>query len=132
MIRNRDRLSLEVKADDAITTADTSVSLGLIVTELIINTLKHAFPDDRKGKIWVNYEAHSANWTLSVTDDGVGMPSERGSAKPRLGTGIVQALTKQMGATISVMGANPGTQVCIAHVYVPVLVSQSAAVGGAV
>ena len=132
MIRDREQLSLKVEADDGVTTADISVSLGLIVTELVINALKHAFPDDRKGKIWVNYQAHSASWTLSVTDDGVGMPAERGSAKPGLGTGIVQALTKQLGATISVTGANPGTKVAIAHVYVPVLVSQSATVGGAV
>jgi|SRR5471032_668727 len=132
MIRDHNQLSLEVRADDGITTADVSVSLGLIVTELVINALKHAFPDDRKGKILVDYKAHAKNWTLSVTDDGVGMPAEPGSAKAGLGTSIIQALTKQLGAIISVAGANPGTKVSIAHMHVPVLVSQTAALGGVV
>jgi two-component sensor histidine kinase len=132
MIRDHDQLSLEVTSDDSITTADTSVSLGLIVTELVINALKHAFPLDRKGKILVAYQAHTANWSLTVTDDGVGMPTAPDAAKPGLGTSIVQALARQLGATITVTAANPGTKVSIAHVHVPVLVSQSVALGGAV
>lgn len=132
MIRDRNQLSLEVRADDGITTADTSVSLGLIVTELVINALKHAFPQDRKGKILVAYQAHNPNWTLSVADDGVGMPAGLEAAKAGLGTSIVQALAKQMGATISVAAANPGTKVSIMYAHVPVLVSQAAALGGAV
>ena len=104
-------------------TADTSVSLGLIVTELVINALKHAFPDDRKGKILVDYKTHASNWTLSVTDNGVGMPTKPGAAKPGLGTSIIEALTKQLGASISIAGANPGTKVSIMHAHVPVLVS---------
>ena len=132
MIRNRDQLSLEVNADDGITTADTSVSLGLIVTELVINALKHAFPQDRKGKIWVGYQSQTPNWTLSVTDDGVGMPTGPDTAKAGLGTSIVQALAKQLGATITVGAAHPGTKVSIAYAHIPVLVSQSAALDGAV
>lgn len=132
MIRDRNQLSLEVMADDGITTADTSVSLGLIITELVINALKHAFPEDRKGKILVAYQAHTPNWTLSVTDDGVGMPTGADTAKAGLGTSIVQALAKQLGATITVAAAKPGTKVSINYAHVPVLVSQSAAFGGAV
>jgi len=85
-----------------------------------------------KGKILVDYKTHTANWTLSVTDDGVGMPTQPSSAKAGLGTSIVQALTRQLGAIISVVGANPGTKISIVHVHVPVLVSQSLAVGEAV
>jgi len=132
MIRDRDQLSLEVRADDGITTADTSVSLGLIVTELVINALKHAFPQDRKGKILVAYHAPTPNWTLSVTDDGIGMPIGPDTAKAGLGTSIVQALTKQLGATITVAAANPGTKVSIVYAQMPVLVSQSAGLGSAV
>ena len=131
MIRDRDQLSLEVRAHDGITTADTSVNLGLIVTELVINALKHAFPQDRKGKILVAFQSHTSNWTLSVTDDGIGMPTGPDTAKGGLGTSIVQALAKQLGATITVAAANPGTKVSVAYAYTPVLVSQSA-LGGAV
>jgi two-component sensor histidine kinase len=126
MIRTHDQLSLEVRADDGVTTANTSISLGLIVTELVINALKHAFPGDRKGKILVDYKSHTSDWTLSVTDDGVGMPREPHSAEAGLGTSIVQALTRQLGASISVTGAYPGTKVSIVPMHVPARVNQLA------
>lgn len=132
MIRDHDQLSLEVWADDGITTADTSVSLGLIVTELVINALKHAFPLDRKGKILVAYQTHPPNWSLCVMDDGVGMPTGPDTAKAGLGTSIVQALATQLGATIDVAAGNPGTRVSIMYAHVPVLVGRSAALGSAV
>ena len=59
MIRDRTRVSIEVSADDGSTSADTSISLGLIVTELVINALKHAFPDQRHGTIKVTIGARA-------------------------------------------------------------------------
>ena len=128
MIHDQDQLTLDVHADDSITTADTSVSLGLIVTELVINALKHAFSDNRGGKILVDYHSQGPNWNLCVSDNGVGMPSAP-IAKAGLGTTIVQALARQLGATVSVADANPGTRVSVVHAYVPVLVGQSAQTG---
>jgi two-component sensor histidine kinase len=118
MIRDHSQMSLNVSVDDSVTAADVSVSLGLIVTELVINALKHAFPGDRKGKIKVDYHAHGPNWTLSVTDNGIGMPADAVSAKPGLGTSIVQALTKQLEAVVEVTDAKPGTAVSIAHTQI--------------
>jgi len=115
MIRDHNQLSLDVSVDESSTSADVSVSLGLIVTELVINALKHAFPGDRSGKIKVDYHSHGPNWTLSVIDDGIGMPSDAAEAKPGLGSSIVQALTKQLQAVIRVSDANPGTAVSVAH-----------------
>ena len=125
MIRDHDLLTLAVQTDDSVTTADTSVSLGLIVTELVINALKHAFPHNRGGKILVGYHSQGPNWTLCVSDNGLGMPSAP-IAKAGLGTTIVQALAKQLSATVSVANADPGTKVSVAHSYVPVLVGQAA------
>ncbi len=113
MIRDHNQLSLDVNVDDSVTTADVSVSLGLIVTELVINALKHAFPEDRNGKIKVDYQSHGPNWTLSVTDNGVGMPADGARAKPGLGTNIVQALTSQLQAQVKISDAKPGTIVFI-------------------
>jgi Histidine kinase-like ATPase domain len=73
MIRDHKRQSIAVTGDSSSVGADASVSLGLIVTELVINALKHAFPDGRAGKILVDYQSHGPNWTLAVSDDGVGM-----------------------------------------------------------
>ena len=127
MIRDHDQISLVVECDDSITSADSSVSLGLIVTELVINALTHAFPGDRRGRILVNYHGGGSSWTLSVSDDGIGMPDDPKNAKPGLGTSIVQALAMQLGAHIEVAPAHPGTKVSVAHVFVPVLVDQTAA-----
>jgi two-component sensor histidine kinase len=116
MIRDHNQLSLDVSVDGSITTADVSVSLGLIVTELIINALKHAFPNDRKGKIKVDYRSLGPNWTLSVMDDGIGMHAGSTSGKAGLGTSIVQALAMQLHASIDVTDTKPGTTVSIAHI----------------
>jgi len=126
MIRDHNQLSLDVSVDESSTSADVSVSLGLIVTELVINALKHAFPGDRSGKIKVDYHSHGPNWTLSVTDDGVGMPADAASAKPGLGTSIVQALTKQLQAVIKVTDARPGTSVSVAHTQIAAVHSAGA------
>jgi two-component sensor histidine kinase len=113
MIDDRDRLSLEVAVDGSVAKAEVSVSLGLIVTELAINALKHAFPRRRPGKILVDYRSAGPAWTLSVRDTGIGMPKDPG--RPGLGTGIVEALARQLGASVEVAAASPGTMVSIVH-----------------
>jgi two-component system, sensor histidine kinase PdtaS len=113
MIRDHNRISLNVAADDSIATSGRSVSLGLIVTELVINALKHAFPDDRDGRIDVDYRAMGEGWRLTVRDDGVGMPQDAKTTRPGLGTGIIQALAHQLGAVIEITDARPGVRVSI-------------------
>lgn len=115
MIRDEDQIALNVTADDSITSADISVSLGLIVTELVINALKHAFPGHRSGKISVGYTSDDASWTLSVDDNGVGMPADPKDATPGLGTGVVEALARQLDAVVRITDAEPGTRVRITH-----------------
>ncbi len=114
MIHDQNKQSIIVNADKSIVKADVSVSLGLIVTELVINAVKHAFPDERAGNIIVDYKSDGPNWTLSVEDDGVGMPrGEQAAATPGLGTSLVEALTRQLHATIKVADRHPGTAVSI-------------------
>jgi two-component sensor histidine kinase len=115
MIRDHNLLSLEVTTDESVASADVSVSLGLIVTELVINALKHAFPGRRHGKIKVGYRSAGPAWTLSVADNGVGMPKDIASAKPGLGTSIVGALAQQLEARVQIADAKPGTAVSVVH-----------------
>jgi two-component sensor histidine kinase len=115
MIRDPTRLSIVVTVDDSIVNANASVSLGLIITELVINALKHAFPDQRPGKIAVDYRSEGLNWTLSVRDDGVGMGSGANKAVPGLGTGIVAALAKQLRGEIHITDASPGAAFTLTH-----------------
>lgn len=114
MITNRRRLQLNATADDSRVVADVSISLGLIVTELVINALKHAFPGtDPEGRIDVDYLAQGTGWTLSVGDNGIGMPDPADGGKPGLGTSIVEALANQLGATVTVTDRDPGTTVSV-------------------
>jgi two-component sensor histidine kinase len=85
------------------------------VTELVINALKHAFPKDRAGTITVDYQSEKRDWTMSVSDDGVGMPGTPKDARAGLGTSLVEALANQLQAGVHVTDANPGTAVSIVH-----------------
>jgi two-component sensor histidine kinase len=116
MIDNPERLTLDTIVHDTTTNSDVSVSMGLIVTELVINAIKHAFPAETKGgRVTVSFEASDGGaWLLSVSDNGSGMPVGK-KREPGLGTGIVEALSKQLVATVSVIDAKPGTRVEIRH-----------------
>jgi two-component sensor histidine kinase len=115
MIHDSKRLSISLTVDDSVVTANVSVSLGLIITELVINALKHAFPERRHGEITIDYRSDGPDWTLSVRDDGIGMPTGAEKAKPGLGSGIVEALARQMQCVVHVVDANPGTAVTLVH-----------------
>jgi two-component sensor histidine kinase len=113
MIFDRHQLTLTTEVDAVSIGGDISVSMGLVVTELVINALKHAFPDGRPGHVIVGYVAKGEDWTLSVSDDGVGIDEDPERSQAGLGTRIVQALAKQLGAEISVANASPGTHVSL-------------------
>lgn len=116
MIGDPQRLALGTDVDDTLVDPDTSVSLGLIVTELVINSLKHAFPGrNQQGTIDVEYKASGDGWILSVSDNGIGMPPEDEDHKPGLGTGIVEALAAQLDAVVSIANQSPGTKVLVTH-----------------
>ena len=116
MIDDPQRLTLETVVDDTHTRSDVSVSMGLIVTELVINAIKHAFPDQAAGgKITVSFAADEESWLLSVSDDGAGMPVGEQHEKAGLGTGIVEALSKQLNASVTVLASDPGTRVEVRH-----------------
>lgn len=122
MIPDPGKLGLEVVAEEVIVDAGVSISIGLVVTELVINALKHAFPNDAGGRITVDYQTEGPMWTLSVADTGIGMPKDN-SASSGLGTSIIQALARQLKARVDVDDMNPGTKVSIVHTPVaPVII----------
>ena len=128
MIGDKNRLSIGVTGDESVGTAAGSVSLGLIITELVINSLKHAFPDQAHGHIAVDYRSQGASWTLSVDDDGIGMPSHARDARPGLGTTIVSALVKQLNAAIEVTDRKPGTMIRVRHTPATIRAAEAAPV----
>ena len=82
--------------------------MGLIATELVINALKHAFPDGAR-TIVVSFESSASAWRLAVSDDGVGISRNLPEATVRIGLGttIVEALTRQLGGRLTTSAATP-------------------------
>lgn len=113
MINEGRSIALKVEADSGTATSTAAASIGLIVTELVINSLKHAFVDSRpRGRIVVAYNTAAPAWRLEVSDDGVGLSDQ---ATPGLGTSIVEALSRQLEAEVKISGAAHGTTVSITH-----------------
>jgi len=127
MIAESQTIALEVVADDGMIGSAEAVSLGLIVTELVINSLKYAFPANRAdARLSVTYASRGPAWKLVVCDNGVGKTAEAApSASGGLGSVIVKALVKQLGACIEETNAAPGMCVSIARTDGPQL-SQAA------
>lgn len=104
-------VELEVNVDELFLNLDTSIPLGLIVNELVSNSLKHAFPDDRAGKVSIRLQTQDKNNILTVADDGIGLPSDFDISNntDSLGLHIVQTLTLQLRGTLDIK-KSPGAE----------------------
>lgn len=110
MVDDSNPIIVSALADKAMIESSTAVSLGLIVTELVINAIKYAFPDGKSGaQIMVTYEIEGDDWKLTVSDNGVGQTLPLVPANDAgLGTTIVKALAKQLGASVELSNTGPG------------------------
>ena len=117
MIGPHHGIEIEVVSDEGMLASSEAVSLGLIVTELVINAIKYAFPTARAGaRILVSFEFDAADWKLSVADNGSGRSSDAAAGgSGGLGTAIVAALAKQLKAEIDEVSSASGLRVGIAH-----------------
>jgi PAS domain S-box-containing protein len=97
-VKNTERIIMRVEADSVSLGIDLSIPCGLIVNELVSNSLKHAFPDNRKGEIAIGLSADDEGLiTLTVTDDGVGFPVDFDFMNTQsLGLQLVSMLVKQL------------------------------------
>jgi two-component sensor histidine kinase len=117
MIGDNRAIALKVRGDEKTATSREAESLGLIVTELVINAVKHAFNGRTKdGQIIVAFDVSGTDWKLSVTDNGIGTPAGVfAQPKTGLGTGIVTALAKQLNAKVETVSGPRGTSVSVTH-----------------
>jgi two-component sensor histidine kinase len=84
-------------------TADRAILLALIINELVLNAGKHAYPNSSGGSIWVRVVQTEKNRVLiSVRDEGVGLPAGFDPlTSKRLGSRLINALVKQLGADLT-------------------------------
>ena len=117
MISDNRAVSIKFSGSGGISTNRNAESLGLIVTELVINSLKHAFNATTKdGVITVGYDVSGTDWQLTVSDNGSGKP-DGVFAQPKtgLGTGVVKALARQLDAQVVTSSGVLGTKVLVTH-----------------
>ncbi|MGA9139581.1 MAG: histidine kinase N-terminal 7TM domain-containing protein [Methanocella sp.] len=88
---------------------DTAIPCGLIINELVSNSLKYAFRDGRAGEVRVSLSQHGRAYTLVVSDDGVGLPPGLDFHNTAsLGLQLVNTLVGQLEGTIE-LNAEKGT-----------------------
>lgn len=106
-----DLLSLE--AEPVMIDADSAVTIGIIVTELVINAMKYAYPGS-KGAIRVTLRplAPDPGYELAVEDDGVGRSADREAATRPAGLGhtIITAMASKLETSVSYTDRDPGTR----------------------
>lgn len=97
-------LTLDVSADRVPLNLDQSILLSLIANELLLNSLKHAFPGRAKGRIDAELRTTRDQVILTVRDDGNGIVLPQAGTEEQRGTGIdlVQAMSRQLGAEFAV------------------------------
>jgi two-component sensor histidine kinase len=104
------RVKLNMNVENVMVDINTTVPLGLIVNELVTNSMKHAFVNDHKGKINIDFHKDGDLFILIVGDSGVGFPEDldfRNTAS--LGLQLVNNLTGQIDGKIELNRKN-GTE----------------------
>ncbi len=98
-----ERITPLIEIDDVKLTMDTAVLCGLIVNELISNSLKHAFPNNGHGEIQISLKLIGNRYVLVVNDDGIGFPDELDFKNTEsLGLQLVNNITGQLDGEIEI------------------------------
>ncbi len=110
-----DRVRSEMTIEQSSLDINSAIPVGLIVSELVSNALKYAFPDERKGHIRIGLvPAPDNKLVLTIADDGVGLPADLDIREAEsLGLQIVNMLVEQLDGEIEV-GREAGTEFRIA------------------
>ena len=115
MVAPKQHIDITVVASEGTLPTSHAVSIGLIVTELIMNAIKYAFPKARaSARIRVTFEKAKSDWKLTVSDNGVGrVHNEASEPSTGLGTALIGALAKQLQAQISETSSRKGLAVAV-------------------
>ena len=98
----RDVVRLNLHIEGTILNVDTAIPCGLVINELVSNSLKYAFPDGKQGQIFISLRREGDdNFALIVGDTGIGLPKGLDFRdSPSLGLKLVDTLVEQLGGTI--------------------------------
>ena len=108
-------VTIRVNAVDARLAVDRMMTLMLLITEVLTNSIKHAFPDERPGEVALTLERVADNQLrLIIADNGCGMTQAEASSAVRpigLGSAIIRGFAAQLSGTVKVDGSDGVTTV---------------------
>ena len=109
---NAENIELKQQIEEIALSLDVAIPLGLIINELITNSIKHAFPDNTRGLIIINLKTENNYVFLSLLDNGKGLPDGFSIEKSQsLGLQLVSTLMEQIGANYTLKTSkNKGTE----------------------
>lgn len=84
---------------------DTAIPCGLLINEIITNSLKHGFPDEKTGSITITLvtEKENEEYCLTISDNGVGLPEKVDfNTYHKLGLELIKGLTVQLKGTVDI------------------------------
>ncbi|MBX7094104.1 MAG: hypothetical protein K1X56_05240 [Flavobacteriales bacterium] len=103
-------ITIDKKIDSESFGFDTIIPLGLLLNEIVSNSLKYAFPDRKQGTIYFHLKGDGKNFELMVGDDGVGFPKDVFyTSNKTLGVDLIRILADQLNGSIEILDA-PGTR----------------------
>src|SRR5690606_24718706 len=103
---------INIDADEIILDIDTAIPCGLIINEVVTNSIKHAFPDDAEGEIYIQMQQNPEGYNLSLKDNGIGLPENLKINTTTLGLLLVNSLVRQLEGKLEVK-RNQGTMFLI-------------------
>lgn len=110
MISLTENLSIETNLEDAEVPIDTAASIGLILTELITNSIKYAFPKGQKGKVSIVLKNIDYVIYLEVSDTGIGFPLKVVNGESSgMGHKLIRSLCDQIDASFCKLETTQGT-----------------------
>jgi two-component sensor histidine kinase len=107
---NTNQIKKIIEIDDVKLNIETSVPCGLIISEIVTNSLKYAFPNRKEGEIRVSLLAHDDYYKLTIMDNGIGLPNNfKIDETETLGLQLVKSLVNQIDGEIE-LDRNHGTK----------------------
>jgi two-component sensor histidine kinase len=97
------RIRLEIEAPELRINSDQAVPLALIVTEIVSNSIKYAFPASRNGTIRVELTESAGRARLVIEDDGIGLAGPDDAADGGIGLQLVRGFCRQIGAALTMV-----------------------------
>jgi two-component sensor histidine kinase len=101
---DKERIKTKIRLSDVTLNINLAIPVGLIINELLTNSIKYAFPDNVEGEISIDFQNKDKNFILIISDNGIGFPEKIDLQRSNsLGLLLVNALTRQIKGNLEVI-----------------------------